>query len=370
VNHVATPRHVEEHRLIGISPQIRELEERIDAAARSDSRVLVTGESGSGKEVVARLIHAGSLRCRQPLVTFNCAGFPDSLLESELFGHVRGGFTGAERDRPGVLEMADRGTLFMDEVGEMSLRMQAVLLRFLETGELSRVGSDRTSTRVDVRIVAATNRDPVSAVGEGRLREDLLFRLNVLHIIVPPLRDRREDIPVLVQWFARLYSQRYGAPVLDVETAAMDRLMSYEWPGNIRQLKNVVERFVVTGATGLVTLADLPADIAPAAEPEPLKVERSRVDELSDRLMEQAGSFWSVVYEPFMARDLTRDEARGVIMKAWEQAQGNFAQLCNVFHIADGDTKRFLDFVRKHGVVSPRTFPRLPKPAGGQVSAR
>jgi transcriptional regulator with PAS, ATPase and Fis domain len=331
----------------------------------------VTGESGSGKEVVARLIHAGSLRCRQPLVTFNCAGFPDSLLESELFGHVRGGFTGAERDRPGVLELADGGTLFMDEVGEMSLRMQAVLLRFLETGELSRVGSDRTPTRVDVRIVAATNRDPLEAVREGRLREDLHFRLNVLHIVVPPLRDRREDIPVLVQWFARIYSQRYGAPVLDVSSDAMDLLMAYEWPGNVRQLKNVVERFVVTGASGLVTVADLPTEIVPAAGPAPvLKVARSKVDELSDRLVEQAGSFWSVVYEPFMARDLTRDEARGVIMKAWEQAEGNFSQLCNFFQIAEGDTKRFLDFVRKHGVVSPRTFPRLPKPAGGQVSVR
>jgi len=151
----------------------------------------------------------------------------------------------------------------------------------------------------------------------------------------------------------------------------MDLLMAYDWPGNVRQLKNVVERFAVTGSTGLVTVADLPPEIAPNVTPAPVvKVIRSRVDELSDRLVEQSGSFWSVVYEPFMARDLTRDEARGVIMKAWENADGNFSQLCSFFNIAEGDTKRFLDFVRKHGVVSPRTFPRVPKATGGTISAR
>jgi transcriptional regulator with PAS, ATPase and Fis domain len=355
---------MEEHRLIGISSQIRELEEQIETAARSDSRVLVTGESGSGKEVVTRLIHARSQRCRQPLVTFNCAGFPDSLLESELFGHVRGGFTGAERDRPGVLEMADRGTLFMDEVGEMSLRMQAVLLRFLESGELSRVGSDRAAPRVDVRVVAATNRDPLTAVREGRLREDLHFRLNVLHIVVPPLREHPDDIPVLIAWFARQYSQRYGAPLLELAPDAMDVLMAYEWPGNIRQLKNVIERFVVTGTTGIVTAAHVPTEIAPRVAPAPPPpAPRSRVDELSDRLVEESQSFWSVVYEPFLARDVTRDEARGVIMRAWEQSDGNLSRLCGYFHIADGDTKRFLDFVRKHAVISPRTFARPSKSA-------
>ena len=362
MTYVATTRHLEEHRLIGISPQIRELEERIDAAARSDARVLVTGESGSGKEVVARLIHARGQRCRQPLVTFNCAGFPESLLESELFGHVRGGFTGAERDRGGVLEMADRGTLFMDEVGEMSLRMQAVLLRFLETGELSRVGSDRAAPRVDVRIVAATNRDPLTAVREGRLREDLHFRLNVLHIIVPPLRERRGDIPMLIEWFARIYGQRYGGPPLQLAADAVDLLTAYEWPGNVRQLKNVVERFVVTGTTRIVTAADMPIEIAPREEQAPRpRVVRSHVEELCERLIEGGESFWSVVYEPFMARDLTRDDARCVITKGWELAKGDLSELRRRFRIADSDAKRFLDFVRKHEL--QHAFPRFSRSA-------
>jgi len=357
--------------LIGGSAHTQLVREHIETASRSDAKVLITGESGVGKEVVAQLIHHGSRRREGGLVTINCAGVPDSLLASQLFGHVRGSFTDAYRDHQGWLEQAHRGTIFMDEVGEMSLRMQSVLLRFLESGELSRVGSDRAPSQVDVRIVAATNRDPLIAVREGRLREDLLFRLNVLHIVVPPLRDRREDIPVLVAWFARLYSQRYGAPVLEVAPEAMERLMAYEWPGNVRQLKNVVERFVVTGATAMVTVADLPEEIAPMAAPAPvLKAARSRVDELCNHLVEQSGSFWSVVYEPFMARDVTRDEARGVIMKAWEDSEGNFSKLCSFFHIVDGDTKRFLDFVRKYGVVSPRTFPRVVKTAQGGLSGR
>src|SRR5512138_2323412 len=173
---------------IGSSPAIRAVEEEAGYAARSDAKVLLTGESGVGKEVVARLIHRDSARRNATFVTINCAGLPDTLLESELFGHVRGSFTGAYRDRPGLLETADRGTVFMDEVGEMSIRMQALLLRFLESGEVQRVGADRTQGRVDVRVIAATNRNLVDRIASKEFREDLYYRLNVIQLYIPPLR--------------------------------------------------------------------------------------------------------------------------------------------------------------------------------------
>ena len=188
-----------EIRLIGRSEAIRLIEADVECAARSDAKVLITGETGVGKEVVARLIHHRSTRTSTSLVTVNCAGLPDSLLESELFGHARGSFTGAYRDKPGLLEMAPNGTVFLDEVGEMSPRMQAVLLRFLESGEIQRLGADRPHTRVNVRLITATNRDLQSQIIAGAFREDLYFRLNVIRLCIPPLRDRVDDIPLLVE---------------------------------------------------------------------------------------------------------------------------------------------------------------------------
>src|SRR5689334_22525530 len=180
--------------LIGSSPLIRALDEEIRLAARSDAKVLITGESGVGKEVVAQLLHARSNRVYAPLVTINCAGVPDALLESEFFGHVRGSFTGAYRDRPGLLEQADRGTVFLDEIGEMSLRLQGLLLRFLESGEIQRVGSTQAERRIDVRVIAASNRPLEEAVENKNFREDLFYRLNVVRLRVAPLRERPEDI--------------------------------------------------------------------------------------------------------------------------------------------------------------------------------
>jgi transcriptional regulator with GAF, ATPase, and Fis domain len=181
---------------------MRALEAEVQCAARSDAKVLLTGESGVGKEVIARLIHQRSRRNRTPLVTINCAAIPDSLLESALFGHVRGSFTGALQDRQGLLETAHNGTIFLDEVGEMSLRMQALLLRVLENGELQRVGADRVQARVDVRVIAATNRRLVDRIASNEFREDLYYRLNVIHITIPPLRERREDIPAFRSTFS------------------------------------------------------------------------------------------------------------------------------------------------------------------------
>src|SRR5437899_6214195 len=187
--------------LVGIGTAIRAIEAEIEYAARSDAKILITGESGVGKEVIARLIHQRSRRAHTPLVAVNCAGIPDSLLESALFGHMRGSFTGAYRDRLGLFEMAHGGTIFLDEIGEMSLRMQALLLRFLENGEIQRVGADRVQTRVDVRVIAATNRNLIDRIAAKDFREDLYYRLNVLHVTIPPLRQRREDIPVFLQYF-------------------------------------------------------------------------------------------------------------------------------------------------------------------------
>src|SRR5256885_10165809 len=187
--------------LIGRSPEILALQEEIERVARSDAKVLITGESGVGKEIVARSIHLRGPRAANVFAPVNCAGLPETLLESELFGHVKGSFTGAYRDKPGKLESANNGTSFLDEIGEMTLRMQGLLLRFLETGELQKVGADGGGRTVNVRVIAATNRNLREMVTQGTFREDLFYRLNVIHIVVPPLRERREDIPALVNHF-------------------------------------------------------------------------------------------------------------------------------------------------------------------------
>src|SRR5688572_6985508 len=196
--------------LIGNSAPMLELRDEIARVSLSDAKVLITGESGVGKELVARAIHAGGPRAHAAFVAMNCAGLPETLLESELFGHVKGSFTGAYRDKAGKLELADRGTVFLDEVGEMTLRMQGLLLRFLETGELQKVGSDRAFGRVNVRVIAATNRDLRVLISEGKFREDLFYRLNVIHLHVPPLRERRSDIPMLLQHFMGVTQHRHN----------------------------------------------------------------------------------------------------------------------------------------------------------------
>ena len=238
--------------MIGTSPAIIALQEEIERVARSDTKVLITGESGVGKEIVARSIHALGTRSRMPFAPVNCAGLPETLLESELFGHVKGSFTGAYRDKPGKLETAHLGTIFLDEVGEMTLRMQGLLLRFLETGELQKVGQDGGSRHVDVRVVAATNRNLRDMIAQGQFRDDLYYRLNVIHIVVPPLRDRRSDIPVLVEHFLSRYTAANRSTITGVSPAAMKALCEYSWPGNVRELENVIERLVVNakGARG------------------------------------------------------------------------------------------------------------------------
>src|SRR4051794_36217356 len=230
---------VERPDFVAASPVMQELLSIAEQSAESNAKVLITGESGVGKDVVARYIHSCSSRRREPFVAVNCAGITETLLESELFGHVKGSFTGAYRDKRGKLQLAHRGTLFLDEVGEMSLRMQALLLRFLENGEIQAVGADHARTTVDVRVVAATNRNLGEMVTSGQFREDLLYRLRVIHIHVPPLRERREDIGVLVAHLGA----RAPRPV-SFSDEALRILERYRWPGNIRELQNVVEQSI------------------------------------------------------------------------------------------------------------------------------
>src|SRR5438067_8065548 len=233
--------------LIGASPQSLALVEEIHRVARSDAKVLITGESGVGKELVARAVHSQSSRAHRLFVPVNCAGLPETLIESELFGHVKGSFTGAYRDRPGKLELADHGTIFLDEIGEMTLRMQGLLLRFLETGELQKVGADQIAGRVNVRVIAATNRSLRDMITQGQFREDLFYRLNVIHLIVPPLREHKDDIPMLVEHFLNRFAVdgRYVPKEISQETFSV--LNNYAWPGNVRELENVMERCIVTG---------------------------------------------------------------------------------------------------------------------------
>ena len=250
------------------------------------------------------------------MVALNCAAVPDSLLESELFGHVRGSFTGAYRDKPGLLELAQSGTIFLDEIGETSLRMQALMLRFLENGEIWRVGANEARTPADVRVVAATNRDLADRIAQGEFRADLYYRLNVLQIRIPPLRERREDIPLFLDHFLQAYSDRHLTPIPELTPTARARLQGYDWPGNVRELKNVIERLVVRRRSGAIRETDLPDEVLGLSASRALQAtlaagkpaHRSRVDEIYDRLVVNGESFWSAVHAPVHG---TRHDARG-----------------------------------------------------------
>ena len=252
----------ERYRLVGgDSPKMREAIETAKKAAGSRSTVLLLGESGTGKEVFARAIHEWSERSAEPFIAINCVGLAKDLLESELFGHEKGAFTGAHQLKKGKIELANGGTVFLDEVGDISAELQTKLLRFLQEREFERVGGTQP-IRVDVRVIAATNRDLPSAVKEGRFREDLFYRLNVIPIVLPPLRDRREDIPVLAKYFLRRFAAETKKNVTDIVPDAEAGLVAYEWPGNVRELANVIERAVVLGEGPEITLEDLPPRIA------------------------------------------------------------------------------------------------------------
>ncbi len=247
--------------IVASSARMKSLLEMVATIAPSEATVLITGGSGTGKELIARAVHANSSRSSGQLVSVNCAALTESLLESELFGHEKGAFTGADRRREGRFVQADKGSLFLDEVGEMSLSMQAKLLRVLQEGEIQRVGGD-TPIAVDVRIIAATNKDLLQMVAEGKFREDLYYRLNVVNLHVPTLAERTDDIPPLAQHFVNRYAERNRKKIKGFTPHAMDSLLKYTWPGNVRELENVVERAVLLSPGEYITEKDLPLNIS------------------------------------------------------------------------------------------------------------
>ncbi len=353
--------------LLGESQALTELRRDIEAAARTEAKVLVLGETGVGKEVVAQLIHAQSTRLNRPFVAVNCSGIPETLLESELFGHVRGSFTGAYRDKPGLVRQADHGTLFLDELGEMSLRMQAVLLRFAETGEIQPIGSDAVTGRTDVRLITATNRDLRKQIEVGQFREDLYYRLNVIQIAVPPLRQRGDDVLLLLRYYLQRASEAHRLPVPELTPEAAQALRQYSWPGNVRELKNMTERLVVRASDVPITPDALPREVigerdlkaavlAPAtavpgiddgtgAAPGRQVVRHSEVaDRLWQRLM--AGEdFWAVVHQPFKAHELTRDDLAALIDRGLQHTRGSYRALLSTFGLPASDYKRFHAFL-------------------------
>ncbi|MGC8870992.1 MAG: sigma-54-dependent transcriptional regulator [Brevinematia bacterium] len=245
-----------EYKIIGESEAIKHILDLIDKVADSNATVLITGENGVGKEVVARLLHSKSSRRNEPFVDINCAAIPDTLLESEVFGYEKGAFTGATSSKKGKIEIADKGTLFLDEIGDMPLNLQSKLLRVLQERTLQRLGSNKNIS-VDVRLICSTNKDLKQMIKEGTFREDLYYRINVIPIHIPPLRERKEDILPIAKYYLNLFSQNYGKKVRDFDEEVKKSLLSYHWPGNVRELKNIIERLVIMSVGEFITYDDL-----------------------------------------------------------------------------------------------------------------
>ena len=369
-------------RPIAADPISIDLVAQAESAAMSDAKVLLTGESGVGKDVIAAHIHNTSNRSSADYVAINCAGLPDSLLESELFGHLKGSFTGAYRDKPGKLQLAHKGTLFLDELGEMSLRMQALLLRFLENGEIQAVGSERTECIVDVRVIAATNRNLGELVAVGRFREDLLYRLRVINLHVPPLRERPADIRALG---AHFLSRTGRQSTLDPE--AWKVLEQYRWPGNVRELQNVIEQITcLSPGTGPIEVSQLPAVVRTAPSLTPAHERRRQLaDELYEAMVSGGYSFWDDIYPHFLDRDITRHDVRELLRRGLQTTRGNYRSLLQLFRIPKSDYKRFLNFLAAHDcgvdyrefrngptqpVSRPRVFPALSSKETPRASRR
>ena len=352
--------------IIGRSAAIQAICGLAERVAEGDAKVLITGESGVGKDLVAQLIHHRSRRARQPFVAVNCAGVPETLLESQLFGHVKGSFTDAHRDKIGMLQQAHRGTIFLDEVAEMSLRMQAMFLRFLENGEIQPVGSETVRTQVDVRVIAATNKDLMAAVSAGSFREDLMYRLDVVHIRVPPLRERAEDVRALIEHHLTRAQRQ-----INLTEEALHALETYRWPGNVRELQNVIERLIWTSVNETVAIEDLPPRLLPGRSETILPTRerrRQRADDLFKALTEGSFNFWEHVHPLFLDRDLTRHDLRELVRRGLAATRGNYQAVVRLFGMPDTDYKRFLNFLGTHGcVVDFREF-RSPAPHDGEVA--
>jgi two-component system, NtrC family, nitrogen regulation response regulator NtrX len=280
------------YEMIGRSPLFLELIQQIKAAAPSNSRVLIAGENGTGKELVARAIHNESRRRTKPFIEVNCAAIPDELIESELFGHEKGAFTGATARKAGKFELADGGTIFLDEVGDMSLKTQAKVLRVLEQQKIERVGGTATIP-IDVRVITASNKDLLKESIGGSFREDLYYRLNVIPLVVPPLRERKDDIPLLCKYFLDLFCRENGKKLKKLAKEALDTLIAYPWPGNIRELKNILERLVIMVPREKIEVEDIPPLYRKAAEPtgQQSPIDPSSEDDFGGTLKEARDNF-------------------------------------------------------------------------------
>ena len=356
---------------------MQRLREDVDAAARSDAKVLIVGETGVGKEIVARMIHETGRRRTRNFVTINCAGLPDSLLESELFGHVRGSFTGAYRDKPGLAAMAHNGTLFLDELGETSLRMQALLLRFVENGEIQRVGSDRIDGRVDVRIIAATNRNLAKRIGEGEFREDLDHRLNVIRLAIPPLRERGDDVTMLLRHYLSESATAHQVDLPRLTPTAEKILTSHRWPGNVRELE---ERRGASGHPSLGTRhrsrrsargnprrGDVRRRDEPAVGQRHAAIEtKSRAEQLWDSMVVGGESFWTVVYPAFIDRELTKPTFVRSSKLDCSGRKATTGSSSNYSGWRRADYKRFLAFLYQHDCHLP--FHGFREPRGNDAA--
>jgi transcriptional regulator with PAS, ATPase and Fis domain len=355
IPHSGHVRDSEAPRIAGTSSAMKLILEIAERVAAGGAKVLVTGESGVGKDLLARFIHAHSPRRDARYVALNCAGFSETLLESELFGHVKGSFTGAYRDKVGKLQQAHHGTIFLDEIGEMSLRMQAMLLRFLENGEIQSVGSDTPAMRSDVRVISATNRDLLEMVAKGDFREDLLYRIKVAHVHVPPLRDRKEDVRPLVDEILRKHGTGHS-----ISEEAYSLLEQYRWPGNVRELHNVIEQAIAMAAGRQIGVDDLPPGVT-VPQGSHLYPRRERRRRVSDRLFEEltAGKahFWHDVHALFTSRDITRADVRELVRRGLSVTGGNYRAAVQLFGMPSTDYKKVLNFLAAHDcVVDYREF--------------
>ncbi len=356
--HVDAPQ--EEPGFVVASRAMTELLAMAERAAESPAKVLITGESGVGKDLVAQYIHTQSSRRLGPFVRVNCAGLTEARLESELFGHAKGTTTGAAAAKKGKLELAHRGTLFLDEVGDMSLRTQARLLRFLDKAESRR--SDRPHARVNVRLVAATNRNLNDLVTTGQFREDFVQRLRVIHLHVPPLRERPEDVQVLMrQFFAR-----FGRD-LRFTDGALRAFRRYSWPGNVRELLNVVEQLVWLSPGGVVGVQHLPLPMRSGPGVMPVDDPGQVASELYDALATQGASFWEHVYPMFQAHDITRDDLRELVRRGLRESQGRYKALLPLFGMSSSDYRRFMDFLAEHECAVSRHEFRAPRASDAEV---
>jgi two-component system response regulator PilR (NtrC family) len=318
--------------IIGQSPKMKGIFDLIQTVAPQNSRVLITGESGTGKELVARAIHENSARSRLPFITINCGAFPESLLESELFGYIKGAFTGANENRRGLFQAADGGTLFMDEIGNMNLAMQVKLYRVLQEGKVRPLGSNE-ETDVDVRVIAATNKDLEKAIANGEFREDLFYRLSVIPLHVPALRDRREDIPLLARYFLDRFRNSMNKHIEAISPQAMRRLESYDWPGNVRELENTIERAVALESGPDISVSVLPDRVAGISAATPAGLGHGENPQIPD-----AG----IDFESVIA-----DAERRYLQAALEKADGVRTQAAELLKIS---YRSFRHFAKKHNL--------------------